>query len=90
MKEYIYKFYLPEEGEGPEDATEFTSIWTPEGGVHHILEDAAMEYYGEHGGAKEAWPIVFMLLDGGGNRLAKAKMHCDFEPEFNAELLTSE
>ncbi len=87
-----YKYYLPEEGEGPEDAAEFKSPYKPDGNpwyIEWIAVNAAEDFYDKNGSTGEdgEWPKVFAILDGDDMPLGQVKVTIDYNPAFYGHLL---
>lgn len=87
-----YKYYLPEEGEGPEEAVEFESPYKPGGKpwyIEWIAVNAAENFYDENGSTGEdgEWPKVFAILDENDMPLGQVTVDIDREPSFYGHFL---
>lgn len=57
------QYYLPELGEGPEDATE---IKDPPYYLSNVAEEAAEHFHSKRDGWECSWPLQFTIIDDAG------------------------
>jgi hypothetical protein len=50
--------------------------------VDYILEEVAQDYYNDHDGYEDKWPLTFKLFDKDNKLLGTAKINVEYEPTF--------
>jgi hypothetical protein len=85
----LFHYYIPANGEGPEDASAFESAnsvndWGD--GITNcwIAEDAAGDYHDRRAGWEAHWPVEFTILDKDMNELGSVKVDRESRPVFSA------
>lgn len=84
----MLKYYIPDHGEGPEDARElkprFEHRRVPED-PEHFVEEAAEYCQSHRDGWEWSWPVVFVVLNGD-TEAGRFEVHREFEPTFSASV----
>lgn len=85
------KYYIPEHGEGPDDARDLLSgrnALKRQSGDPQIFAEEAAEYcQNRRDGWEWSWPVVFVILDGE-KEVGRFEVHRDYDPVFSASATT--
>lgn len=85
MARFTYRYYIPENGQGADDAYLFGSDMPLESVFEDsIAEEAAVDYRANHDGWEANWPLDIVLIGDDGKEFGKFSVSCEMEPTFHA------